>query len=103
MKLRELLKNFSGDNKVIIYDSHDYSTHEHRNFEQAILKFSQVIKQDANNAFAYYYRGLIYDEQKKYKTAVDDYNKFMSVYKTDDEYLQYIKARVEELRPFIGG
>ena len=77
--------------------------YEKNNFEQAILKFSQVIKQDANNAFAYYYRGLIYDEQKKYKTAVDDYNKFMSVYKTDDEYLQYIKARVEELRPFIGG
>lgn len=37
MKVRELLKSFSGDNKVIIYDSHDYSTHEHRNFEQAIL------------------------------------------------------------------
>ena len=75
--------------------------YEKNNFEQAILKFNQVIKQDANNAFAYYYRGLIYDEQRKYKTAYDDYNKFMSVYKTDDEYSQYIKARIEELKPFI--
>ena len=79
------------------------SLYEKNNFEQALLKFNQVIKQDLNNAFAYYYRGLIYDEQKKYKTAVDDYNKFISIYKTDDEYLQYIKARVEELKPFIGG
>ncbi len=79
------------------------SLYEKNNFEQALLKFNQVIKQDLNNAFAYYYRGLIYDEQKKYKTAVEDYNKFLSIYKTDDEYLQYIKARVEELKPFIGG
>lgn len=75
--------------------------YEKNDFEKAIIKFNQVIKQDSNNAFAYYYRGLIYDEQKKYKTAVEDYNKFMSVYKTDDEYLQYIKARVEELKPYI--
>ena len=77
------------------------SLYEKNNFEQALLKFNQVIKQDLNNAFAYYYRGLILDEQKKYKAAVDDYNKFMSVYTTDDEYLKYIKNRVEELKPFI--
>ncbi len=75
---------------------------EGNNFESALTKFNEVIKKETNNAFAYYYRGLIYDEQKKYKLAVDDYNKFMSIYNTDDEYLQYIKARVEELKPFIG-
>lgn len=72
------------------------------NFEGALTKFNEVLKKESNNAFAYYYRGLIYDEQKKYKLAVEDYNKFMSIYKTDDEYLQYIKARVEELKPFVG-
>lgn len=39
MKVRELLKDFSGNNKVIIYDSHNYSTHDCRNFEQAILNY----------------------------------------------------------------
>lgn len=39
MKIRELLKNFNGNNKVIVYDSHDYSTHKYSNFEQAILNY----------------------------------------------------------------
>lgn len=73
---------------------------EDNNFESALTKFNEIIKKGTDNAFVYYYRGLIYDEQKKYKLAVEDYNKFMSVYKTDDEYLQYIKARVEELKPY---
>ena len=77
--------------------------YEENKFDLALAKFNQVIKKQSDNAFAYYYRGLIFDEQKKYKSAIDDYNKFMSVYKTDDEYLQYIKARVEELKPFVGG
>lgn len=76
--------------------------YENNNFEGALTKFNEVIKKGTNNEFVYYYRGLIYDEQKKYKLAIDDYKKFLSIYKTDDEYLQYIKARIEELKPFIG-
>ncbi|MBQ7765031.1 tetratricopeptide repeat protein [bacterium] len=76
------------------------SLFEKNEFESALTKFNEVLKKEVNNAFAYYYRGLIYDEQKKYKLAMDDYNKFLSIYTTDDEYLQYIKARVEELKPY---
>lgn len=79
------------------------SLYEKNDFESALTKFNEVLKKETNNAFAYYYRGLIFDEQKKYKLAIDDYNKFMSIYTTDDEYLQYIKARIEELKPFAGG
>lgn len=75
--------------------------YEKQDFETALTKLNILIKNGTNNAFVYYYRGLILDEQKKYKAAVDDYNKFMSVYTTDDEYLKYIKDRVEELKPFI--
>ena len=77
--------------------------YEKNDFEAALIKFGKVLKEDVNNAFAYYYRGLIYDDQKKYKLAVDDYNKFLKIYTTDDEYLKYIKARVEELKPYVGG
>ena len=77
--------------------------YEQDQFESALSKFNEVLKKETNNAFAYYYRGLIYDEQKKYKLAIDDYNKFMSIYTTNDEYLQYIKARVEELKPYVAG
>ncbi len=75
--------------------------YEKQEFESALTKLNMLIKNGTNNAFVYYYRGLILDEQKKYKAAVDDYNKFMSIYTTDDEYLKYIKDRVEELKPFI--
>ena len=73
---------------------------EKNEFESALVKLNKVLKAEANNAFAYYYRGLIFDEQKKYKSALDDYKKFMSIYTTDDEYLKYIKSRVEELKPY---
>lgn len=76
---------------------------EKNEFESALTKLNKVLKAEANNAFAYYYRGLIYDEQKKYKSAMEDYTKFLNIYTTDDEYLQYIKARIEELKPYIGG
>ena len=31
---------------------------------------------------------------------MNDYKKFLSIYTTDDEYLQYVKARIEELKPY---
>ena len=34
--------------------------------------------------------------------GINDYNKFVSEYTTDDEYLQYVKARIEELKPYAG-
>ena len=73
---------------------------EKNQFESALTKFNEVLSKESNNAFAYYYRGLIYDEQKKYNLAMNDYKKFLSIYTTDDEYLQYIKARIEELKPY---
>jgi tetratricopeptide (TPR) repeat protein len=73
-----------------------------KDLESALVKLNNIIKKETNNAFVFYYRGLIFDEQKKYKAAVEDYKKFLSTYKTDDEYSQYIKSRIEELKPFIG-
>ena len=110
---------------------------EKNNFRQALIKFNDVLKSDAKNAYAYYYRGLIYDEQNQQKLAINDYlnvlkysnefpianymlavdydslnnykeaykyyQKFISAYTTDDEYLKYAKSRMNELKPFIGG
>lgn len=39
MKIRELLKNFFGDNEVQVKDDHDYSIHKFKNYEQAILNY----------------------------------------------------------------
>lgn len=105
---------------------------EKNNFQNALIKFNEVLKKEATNAYAYYYRGLIYDEQKQPKLAISDYlnvlkysnefpianymlavdydtlanykeaykyyQQFASAYTTDDEYLQYAKSRMEELK-----
>ena len=109
---------------------------EKNNFQSAMLKFNDVIKKDAQNAYAYYYRALIYDEQKQPKLAINDYlnvlkysnefpianymvavdydslnnykeaykyyQKFVSSYTTDDEYLKYAKTRMGELKAYAG-
>ena len=46
---------------------------EKNDFQSALTKFNEVIKKEANNAYAYYYRGLIYDEQNKRQLAINDY------------------------------
>ncbi|MBR6127261.1 tetratricopeptide repeat protein [bacterium] len=49
------------------------SLYEKKNYTEALQKFNDVIKKDTKNAFAHYYRGLIYDEQKQHKLAITDY------------------------------
>ena len=107
-----------------------------QDYAGALSKLNDVIKKDSSNAYAYYYRGLIYDEQKQTKLAVSDYlnvlkntkelpiasymaavdydslenykeaykyfSQFVSQYSTDDEYLNYAKTRMEELKPYAG-
>lgn len=46
---------------------------EKNSFENALVKFNEVLKKQADNAYAYYYRALIYDEQKKTQLAINDY------------------------------
>ena len=47
--------------------------YEKKDFAGALAKFGEVLKKESNNAYAYYYRGLIYDEQKQSKLAISDY------------------------------
>jgi tetratricopeptide (TPR) repeat protein len=50
---------------------------EQNSLESALTKFNEVLKKDSANAYAYYYRGLIYDEQKKTQLAINDYLKVL--------------------------
>ncbi len=55
------------DNAIAFYDKNNY-------VESSKL-LNQVLTEDPKNAYALYYRGLIYDAQKKYALAVADYKK----------------------------
>lgn len=57
--------------------------YEQQKYSEALLKFNEVLKKEASNAYAYYYRGLIYDEQKQPKLAISDY---LNVLKNSNEF-----------------
>ncbi len=46
-----------------------------KNYEQALKIISQILTEDNKNAYAYYYRGLIYDAQQKPLNAIEEYKK----------------------------
>ncbi len=133
---KELLSYVTQNGSVSILNE-GIDLFEKNNYQNALLKFNEVLRKESSNAYAYYYRGLIYDEQKQHKLAINDYlnvlkysnefpianymlavdydtlenykeafkyyQKFISSYTTDDEYLKYAKSRMEDLKPYIGG
>lgn len=52
---------------VDLYNSKDYT--------QALKIISQILTEEPKNAYAYYYRGLIYDAQEKPLQAIPEYKK----------------------------
>ena len=65
--------------------------YEQNNFQNALLKFNEVLRKEATNAYAYYYRGLIYDEQKQTKLAINDYLNVLK-YSNDFPIANYMLA-----------
>lgn len=55
------------DEGIALYDKADYP--------KAVALFNQVLACDTKNAYAYYYKGLILDAEKKYLLAVGEYQK----------------------------
>ena len=48
-------------------------------YTNALSTLNNLISQNANNAFAYYYRGMIYDAQKRYSAAISEYKKSLTI------------------------
>jgi len=48
-------------------------------YANALAVLNNILSQNKNNAFAYYYRGMIYDAQKKYAAALAEYQKAVSL------------------------
>jgi len=55
------------DGAIALYDKGNYLA--------AMKIFNQVLAEDSKNSYALYYRGLIYDVDKKYALAIADYKK----------------------------
>ena len=59
-----------------------------------------MLKNTKELPIANYMLAVDYDVLEKYKEAFKYYNEFISNYTTQDEYLEYAKTRMEELRPY---
>jgi len=46
-----------------------------KKYTEAMTLLNQVIAADSKNAYAYYYRAMVYDAQNKYELAIKDYLK----------------------------
>lgn len=71
------------DNAIAFYDKNNYV--------ESLKLLNQVLAEDAKNAYALYYRGLIYDAQKKYALAIADYKKAI-IYNSTLTTIYYLLA-----------
>lgn len=67
------LLSYVRQNQSVTELSYAVEQYEKKDFEGALTKFNEIIKKESENANAYYYRALIYDEQKKIQLAINDY------------------------------
>lgn len=75
---QDLLKSISEnieaqnlDKAIALFDREEY--------DESLALIDQILNTNAKNSYALYYRGMIYDEQKKYAQAISDYKKAISV------------------------
>ena len=61
-------------------------------YEQSLPLLNQLISEDANNAYALYYRAMIYDAQKKLYNAIADYKKAISINPQELKIIDYLIA-----------
>ena len=63
----------------------------------AIDNYKKSIEFNPKQDVTYYLIAIDYENLHNIKDALDYYKKFLSVYKVDDEYSQYVKARIPEI------
>ncbi len=58
------------DKAISLFDSEQYN--------ESLVILNKILASEPNDSYALYYRGMIYDTQKKYKEAITDYKKAIS-------------------------
>jgi len=55
------------------------SLFDNNKYDESLNALNQLISSDGKNAYALYYRGMIYDAKEKYNEAINDYKKALSL------------------------
>ena len=75
-----------------------YDAKNQRNL--AINDYKKAIQYNPEQHIVNYLIAVDFDTLSQYKTALSFYQKFISKYQTDDEYLKYAKSRIKELAQY---
>lgn len=67
------------------------SLYESEKYDASLAILNEILKTDANNSYAYYYRGMIYDAKEQRQGAINDFKKAYSLNK-EFEILNYMIA-----------
>ena len=90
-KAKELLAQIQEQNKsTALNDAIEF--YEAEKYDESLALLNKVISTDDKNAYAFYYRGMIYDAQKKLTEAISDFNKALSLNANDFPILNYMIA-----------
>lgn len=70
----DLLSTVIEQNNVLMINK-VIDLYNQKNYVQALKLISQILTEDSKNAYAYYYRGLVYDAEQKTLQAIEEYKK----------------------------
>jgi len=68
-----------------------------KKYQKAIENYKKSLELNPQQDVTYYLIAIDYENLNSPKTALTYYKKFLELYKTDDEYSQYVKARIPEI------
>ena len=94
--------------KVLAMDPKNASAHyscglindELKKYWPAIESYKKALQYDPSLIIAYYSIAVDYDYLARYKEAVQNFKKYVESEKTDNEYTQYAKERIKELKQY---
>lgn len=66
--------------------------YEAEKYDESLNIFNKILQTSPDNAYAYYYRGMIYDTKNKKPEAIADFKKALSLNASDLEILNYLIA-----------
>ena len=67
-------------------------------YNNAISDYKNAIKYEPDLLTAYYSMAMCYENLNNMQEAKNMYKKFVEIYKNQDEYLEYAKKRLSELK-----
>ena len=68
------------------------SLYDLQNYEQSLPLLNDVLAEEPDNAYALYYRAMIYDNDKKYYDAIKDYKKAIELNPDELKIINYMLA-----------